>query len=855
VFVWASKPIAVHNLSVNLFMPTEKRIVSNCANAGKTFGEDSRRIFGWIFFCCCFVLLSTRIPIARADASTFDLIGPQLELKITRSNKTLPISNVSDLQAGDRLWIHPEFPADQSVHYLLIVAFLQGPTNPPPEDWFTRVETWRSQIRQEGTIVTVPKGAQQALLFLAPETGGDFTTLRSTVRGSPGVFVRASLDLDQASLDRTRLEKYLDEIRKTSNSDPGVLKKRSTLLAQTLRIKVDENCFNKPLQEQSSCLTQDEDQLVIDDAHSESLVTSLTSGPSSDLIGALGSSPVARGGYYSPYVGAVVDLARLMNNLHTANYQYIPALSLPDGDELNLRLNSPPSFHNPKSVLVVGLPAIEDAPLPPLRAVDPERVFCLRQSPLILPVEGAPLAFSTGMAHDFVLRLDRKSGTAVSLPATADAASGGFVVDTRGLHSEGPSPELTGTLHGFWGFKAFDGPKFQLRSSHSTHWVVLASDADALVAGRQAVLHLQSGCAACVEKVTALDEKGKVLKATWKVSQSNQLEIYLPLQDEHVGRLKLMVKQFGLAVPDVVTLQVYSTTPHLEHFALSAGDSDGLLSGTHLDEVASLELNGVLFTPKKQPQSAQANTLGLEAQNTASAARFHAEDNLVARVTLKDGRVLDLPTAIKPPRPSITLVSSSVVEPSGSSPVRLGNSHELPQDGRLSFFLKSEEPATFLRTERIEVATADGSFDTLLSEADGSLVLQDASSVLALFDPLKSFGPSAFGPLRFRPVDGDGGQGDWHPLAVLVRIPGLKEIRCPDSPDQKCKLIGTNLFLLASVAADPRFKNAVQVPAGYVSGTLTVPRPNGTLLYIRLRDDPASVDMVALPVLPDDDDR
>jgi hypothetical protein len=59
------------------------------------------------------------------------------------------------------------------VHYLLIVAFLRGSTNPPPEQWFTKAETWNKRVRQEGIVVTAPEGAEQALLFLAPETGGD----------------------------------------------------------------------------------------------------------------------------------------------------------------------------------------------------------------------------------------------------------------------------------------------------------------------------------------------------------------------------------------------------------------------------------------------------------------------------------------------------------------------------------------------------------------------------------------------------------------------------------------------------------------------------------------------------------
>jgi hypothetical protein len=44
--------------------------------------------------------------------------------------------------------------------------------------------------------------------------------------------------------------------------------------------------------------------------------------------------------------------------LHTAHFQYIPALALPAKDTLNLRLNEPPSFRDPKSVVVVALPPV-----------------------------------------------------------------------------------------------------------------------------------------------------------------------------------------------------------------------------------------------------------------------------------------------------------------------------------------------------------------------------------------------------------------------------------------------------------------------------------------------------------------
>lgn len=787
--------------------------------------------------------------VTRADSPAFDLIGPRIEMTVTRNGKTLPISSVPDLHAGDRLWIQTDFPANQSVRYLLIVAFLQGPTNPPPENWFTRVETWTKQSREEGTVVTVPQDAQQALLFLAPETGGDFATLRSTVRGKPGMFVRASQDLNQASLDRTRVDKYLEEIRQASADDPAQLHARTVLVAKTLSLKVNEDCFDKPAELQSACLMQNSDQLVLDDAHSQSLVAALTSGPSSDLVGAVSSTPAAGAGYYSAYVGSVMDLARLLSKLHDAEFQYLPALVLPKNDQLNLRLNAPPSFQNPKSVLVVGLPAVEAAQLPPLRPTEPKEIFCLQKSPLVLPVEGAPLVFSTAIAHDFALRLTGKSGAAINLPAVPDPARGGFVVDTHTLKSSGLEPDVAGTLHGFWGFESYNGPGFQLRNSLPDKWTVAPSDEDALIVGREDTLHLKNGCSACVEQVSALDAKGKEVKVTWKAGDSDELDVEIPLKGEPVGEMKLKVKQFGLSQPDVLTLHAYAEAAHLDSFSIHAGDRDGVLNGQRLDEVGSFELKGIHFTPVKLSRVSDEDSLTLSASGAAAPVLKPGEE-LVAHVALKDGRLIDLETIVGDPRPRMALVTKSVQPGAVPSPVRFGNTDELPQDASLSFFLKSEIPDKFPRTEKIEVATVDGCCDVLLSVADGNLILQDSQSVLAILNPIKNLGASAFGPLHFRAVNEDGAKSDWQPLAVLVRIPTLKEIRCPDAPDKQCTLTGSNLFLLDSVASDPQFKNVVPVPAGYVDGELNVPRPNGTLLYIKLRDDPATVDTVALPVLP-----
>src|SRR5260221_5116229 len=154
---------------------------------------------------------------ARAEAAAFDLIGRRVEMKVARSGKSLPIAEAANFQAGDRIWIHADLPESQSVRYLMIVAFLRGSTNPPPEDWFTRAETWTKKMRQEGIVVTVPADAQQVLVFLAPETNGGFSTLRTAGRSVPGVVVRASQDLNQAGLYRSRVEE--DKCEVAGNAD------------------------------------------------------------------------------------------------------------------------------------------------------------------------------------------------------------------------------------------------------------------------------------------------------------------------------------------------------------------------------------------------------------------------------------------------------------------------------------------------------------------------------------------------------------------------------------------------------------------------------------------------------------
>jgi hypothetical protein len=740
-------------------------------------GSDFRRVItGLCLLSVIFFGLA-----ARADNASFDLIGPKFQVHVQRSGVTIPIAEVPNLQPGDRLWIHPDLPDSQAVRYLMVVVFLRGATNPPPESWFTRAETWAKPVHEEGIFVTVPADAEQAVVLLAPETGGAFSTLRAAVRGKPGAFVRAAQDLQQLSLDRSRLEAYLEAVRETSSADPEQLKTRTTLLARSLNMKLDQQCFDKPTAQQVPCLTQNTDQMVLDDQHSQSMVATLTTGAPTDLLTQLSATPTARGGYYSPYIGAVVDVVRILSTTHTAQYQYIPALALPRKDDLNLRLNNPPSFRNPKSVLVIALPPVHAAVPPPLRAVDASQVFCANKPDLVLPAEGAPLVFATELAHNFVLHLETKSGSGIDLPAHPEPARGGFVIETHAMEGKSLDDEATGVLRGSWGFHSFEGPRFKVRTSHASQWVVASKDASALIVGREDTLHVESPDACCVSSVLVENADGKTVPVEWKSAKADGLELKIPLQNAVAGALKMQVKKFGLQEPDVVSLHAYAEAARLDTLIIHAGDVDGILRGTRLDEVSKLELGKVTFLPGSLVRDNQQDELKLVTHDTVAAAALKAGDSVTAHVSLKDGRTFDLSTPIAGPRPQLKLLSKSVQSASssdGAPVIQLGNSNELPQDGRLSFFLKTQVPESFPPTEKVEVATADESFHVLLSEKDGSLTPQDSKTVFVTLDPMKLLGPSAFGPLKFRPVSDGGAEGDWQPLARLVRIPDLKEVRC-----------------------------------------------------------------------------
>ena len=509
-------------------------------------------------------------------------------------------------------------------------------------------------------------------------------------------------------------------------------------------------------------------------------------------------------------------------------------------------------------MIVAARPSIKPPQLPLLHEVEHANSLCAEKAGLVLPVEGAPLVFATRYAHDMELQLWTKSGKVVSVPAHANAEQGGFVIDGQGLNPAEFGDTVPARLHGKWGFQPFDGPEFRLENAHAQPWKPAPGETQTLVVGQDAVVHLHTGNAACVERIGVKMGGMPAIAANWAPVNMGEVQVRLPLKDAQPGRMVLRVHQYGLPQPETVTLQSFAEPAELAGFRLHAGDQTGELKGTRLEEVASLEVNGVKFAAENPTPS---GVLVMKATDPEEYKTLTA-GSATAHVRLKDGRVLAAAARIEARRPVVKLLAKSIELTHGEdSHIRLAGQNELPQTATLRFSVKADIPHRFDRGETIEVGTADSVFTTTLTMLNGGLTLQDLHTAVATLRPAKAFGESAFGPLEFRVVD-KGVAGKWHPLMTLVRLPKLKKLKCGNSADAaqgpgpadaggaamgaQCELTGQNLFLVDAVANDPSFQNEVQVPDGFPGDRLAVPQPAAGQLYLKLRDDPSAVNIVAL---------
>ncbi|MCD2324316.1 hypothetical protein LQ953_09860 [Sphingomonas sp. IC-56] len=758
--------------------------------------------------------------VQAADPAPFDLPGPGLRVTVTRGGVTLPIGEVPDLASGDRVVVQADLPEDQRARFLLVSAFLSGATNPPPKKWFASAETWKRKDKDRVLTLTVPEGAKQLVLFLIPETGGAAGTIEDAVRGKPGEFVRASQSINQASLDRSRLNAFIAAIRAQENSHPEFLKNLAPVLARSLAIKLNADCLAKVVEFQAACLLEDRESLVLADVHSSSVAETLAGAPT-DLALQLSYTREGGLGYYSPYIAVVRDIARVFGAFSNPQFNYLPALSLRERYRVSLVLNTAPSFAKPKSVLVASMPAIGSDSPPRLRAAS-DAPLCGANPNFVLPVEGAPLIYSTDYARNMVLRVG-----ATEVPVEARAERGGYVLK-RPLSPSPASGSIEGQLTGYWGYQPFTGPRFKLQFPTAEAWKA-GADATSLVIGRDNGLTLTGPAPACVSSVSMRMGDAAPQPVAYTVEGDKGLALTLPLKDARPGEVTIEVRQMGQAAPATITLRAYRQASKVIELSVHAGDSTAQLTGQRLDQVAAVQLGGLILKPDGLTREGDVDRLRLSGTGEAPRA-----GELSARVTLTDGRTLNLPVTVRAPRVQVSILDKSVQPKDVTAPQRLSVPQTvLPDTARLVFSLRAAAGG-LSASDALEIAAAGGPSVRLAAGLD--LQLQGQDVLVARLDP-SALGPSAFGPLRVRLVRG-AEASDWQPLTTLARLPKVEGVVCKQ---EDCTLSGNSLFLIESVATTPAFEKPALVPQGFTGSTLKVPVPQDGRLYLKLRDAPDQV--------------
>ena len=800
-------------------------------------------------FLALFLFALGSAVTSRADDARFDLSGPTLEVSVSRGGMTLPIAQVPNLLPHDVLLIRAEVPANQLNHLFVIVAFLRDTTDEPPDDWFTKIETWKQPAT--GTVVTVPDGAQRALLLVAPETGGGFSTIRSAVKGNPGLFIRSNKLLNKASLEQQRIQRYLAGMQAVALADQATIVARSARLAASLALKPNADCFKQPVEDQVDCLTQTSAPLLLDDGHGQSIATAITSGASSDFIN---EASTTGGGAYSAYIGTLVDLVHLIGMLHTAQYQYIPAISLPEGPKMNLKLNAPPSFNNPKSVIVIGLPDVQNSAPPRTRLPDAQPI-CLANPDMTLALRGSPVLFTTSYARDVSLHFEY-AGSPYDIPIALDTLKGGLVVSDerqrrllldavrnadKGAASTGVLAQ--GQLRGTWGFDPFDGSTMMFQLLPGKSWKL--SGTDGFIAGQEATVTLQGSATGCIHEITLSNEQGTSETVTFKPAVGsdgkNALALAVPLKGVDPGQFSFQIQQYGSTSDLSLPVTAYDSTNHFERVVVHPGDDTALLIGRGVEHVASVEIGGQAFVPAGP--GGDNNSLRLRALPGKT-----GTPGTGASVKLKNGRVMKVEETVEEPGSHLKLLSFESV------PEQHDNLLEISVDtkvdiplGVLNFVVQSE--GAFPKAQTIEIATTDGSARTVLSLDSDSLILQDDHTAVGTVDLKKAFGESTFGILRLRAVPGDGTFGEWITLGRLVRIPRITAVRCTKVESPTCMIEGSNLFLAQAISMTKDFKLSVPVPNGFDEPNFALPTknlPQGSALYMKLRDDPEAVATIRL---------
>ena len=135
-------------------------------------------------------------------------------------------------------------------------------------------------------------------------------------------------------------------------------------------------------------------------------------------------------------------------------------------------------------------------------------------------------------------------------------------------------------------------------------------DANALIAGKDGQITLQGPDTACISHITLTNADGSSAPITFApvASEPSAVSLKIPLQGRQPGRYSLELQQYGIAIPRVLPVTVYSGDTQLDKVLISLTGDTATIFGKSLENVLSMKVGDQVFSPRPRLETSAAST-------------------------------------------------------------------------------------------------------------------------------------------------------------------------------------------------------------------------------------------------------
>ena len=693
----------------------------------------------------------------------------------------VPMRAVPILHRGDRIGVR--FPTLGGADWQATVAFYyQG----DPLRWQNRYNSadWSDLRKPIGDISLhlVEKAGETPLVILAHEV--DSYADRKSLLGAlaKGFPTLASTEAQmQATLhETTTLERLANGLM--SAYAPG---------APTQKI----DALNLMAQAADYPLTQDDRSMS--PAYWIQFMNVLNTQRASGAPLDAGAFGAALGGSVPPLGKAIIAAGTQLYNLFRApqrvqayNFRWMPLYE--DGDQYRCVVPPISAGEPAKTVLLSWLPVQNTTDLPTL-SMDAKSIrFGDAQVEMHLAGPCAPL-LAKPEARSFKLKVGPDG---VEYPLKSTGA--GLVLDAGSAHAlsaKYPGTSVNATVEMQYGLDPVDSAPVSLECAQPYNWSIgdpkameqVEAAAPAATVIVSPVAHPGSSSPPRLTKceLACGPEKSPGVPSpmpngSWSIAFSN-------LPKGH-GPGTIYLYEDGLDKPDAIPVTVYATRPAISKVAVVRGESNCILEGNGVDQIAKLDVAGAAFT------RVNGNTF-----KTADGKPAPAAGN--ATVTLPDGRSFIYPIVATDPLPRFNVTAQLVGE--GKTPGLQLPPNLVSADTVIDISVEANKPiltgtAQYDIKPRVSVAAADHGHVSMRAGATATTAIYHG--------PIRDFLPAnAVGKFDMKVVY-DGGASDYIPLTIAV-AGKQEEVEVVDLPTVtafevlpgKWRLYGTNLEFIRSI--------------------------------------------------------